>query len=140
MCGTLNIDNVGEEVVLNGWVAKRRNLGGLIFVDLRDKTGIVQVTFDDKIPQELFDRADSLRSEYVVGVKGKVCERSSKNTNIATGKTNDEIIKLFLDSAKDKKTQDISIIEKTLEILDFNKDGKFNSLDINILEKYNDKI
>ena len=85
MCGTLNIDNVGEEVVLNGWVAKRRNLGGLIFVDLRDKTGIVQVTFDDKIPQELFDRSDSLRSEYVVGVKGKVCERSSKNTNIATG-------------------------------------------------------
>ena len=73
MCGTLNISNVGEEVVLNGWVAKRRNLGGLIFVDLRDKTGIVQVTFDDKIPQELFDRADSLRSEYVVGVKGKVC-------------------------------------------------------------------
>ena len=85
MCGTLNIDNVGEEVVLNGWVAKRRNLGGLIFVDLRDKTGIVQVTFDDKIPQELFDRADSLRSEYVVGVKGKVCERSAKNANIATG-------------------------------------------------------
>ena len=85
MCGTLNISSVGEEVVLNGWVAKRRNLGGLIFVDLRDKTGIVQVTFDDKIPQELFDRADSLRSEYVVGVKGKVCERSAKNTNIATG-------------------------------------------------------
>ena len=85
MCGTLNISNVGEEVVLNGWVAKRRNLGGLIFVDLRDKTGIVQVTFDDKIPQELFDRADSLRSEYVVGVKGKVCERSAKNANIATG-------------------------------------------------------
>lgn len=85
MCGTLNIDNVGQEVVLNGWVAKRRNLGGLIFVDLRDKTGIVQVTLDDKIPQELFDRADSLRSEYVVGVKGKVCERSAKNANIATG-------------------------------------------------------
>ena len=85
MCGTLNISNVGEEVVLNGWVAKRRNLGGLIFVDLRDKTGIVQVTFDDKSPQELFDRADSLRSEYVVGVKGKVCERSAKNANIATG-------------------------------------------------------
>ena len=85
MCGTLNIDNVGQEVVLNGWVAKRRNLGGLIFVDLREKTGIGQVTFDDKIPQELFDRADSLRSEYVVGVKGKVCERSAKNANIATG-------------------------------------------------------
>ena len=85
MCGTLNIANVDQEVVLNGWVAKRRNLGGLIFVDLRDKTGIVQVTFDDKIPQELFEKADSLRSEYVVGIKGIVKERSAKNTNIATG-------------------------------------------------------
>lgn len=85
MCGTLNISNVGQDVVLNGWVAKRRNLGGLIFIDLRDKTGIVQVTFDDKIPQELFDKADSLRSEYVLGVKGKVLERSAKNENIATG-------------------------------------------------------
>ena len=47
MCGELRISDVDREVVLNGWVAKRRNLGGLIFVDLRDKTGIVQVTFDD---------------------------------------------------------------------------------------------
>ena len=85
MCGTLNISNVGQEVVLNGWVAKRRNLGGLIFVDLRDKTGIVQVTFDDQIPQELFEKADSLRSEYVVGIKGTVKERSAKNANIPTG-------------------------------------------------------
>ena len=85
MCGTLNIENVEQEVVLNGWVAKRRNLGGLIFVDLRDKTGIVQVTFDDKIPAEVFEKADSLRSEYVVGVKGIVKERSAKNMNIPTG-------------------------------------------------------
>ena len=85
MCGTLNISNVDQEVVLNGWVAKRRNLGGLIFVDLRDKTGIVQVTFDDQIPQELFEKADSLRSEYVVGIKGIVKERSAKNANIPTG-------------------------------------------------------
>ena len=85
MCGTLNIENVDQEVVLNGWVAKRRNLGGLIFVDLRDKTGIVQVTFDDKIPQELFEKADALRSEYVIGVKGIVKERSAKNENIPTG-------------------------------------------------------
>jgi aspartyl-tRNA synthetase len=63
MCGELRISDVDREVVLNGWVAKRRNLGGLIFVDLRDKTGIVQVTFDDKVPQELFEKADSLRSE-----------------------------------------------------------------------------
>ena len=85
MCGTLNMSNVEQEVVLNGWVAKRRNLGGLIFVDLRDKTGIVQVTFDDTIPQEVFDKADSLRSEYVIGVKGIVKERSAKNPNISTG-------------------------------------------------------
>ena len=85
MCGTLNMSNVDQEVVLNGWVAKRRNLGGLIFVDLRDKTGIVQVTFDDTIPQEVFDKADSLRGEYVIGVKGVVKERSAKNLNISTG-------------------------------------------------------
>ncbi len=85
MCGTLNMSNVDQEVVLNGWVAKRRNLGGLIFVDLRDKTGIVQVTFDDTIPQEVFDKADSLRGEYVIGVKGVVKERSAKNPNISTG-------------------------------------------------------
>lgn len=85
MCGTLNMENVEQEVVLNGWVAKRRNLGGLIFVDLRDKTGIVQVTFDDTIPQEVFEKADSLRGEYVIGVKGVVKERSAKNPNISTG-------------------------------------------------------
>ena len=85
MCGTLNMSNVEQEVVLNGWVAKRRNLGGLIFVDLRDKTGIVQVTFDDTIPQEVFEKADSLRGEYVIGVKGIVKERSAKNPNISTG-------------------------------------------------------
>lgn len=85
MCGNLNMNNLDQQVVLNGWVAKRRNLGGLIFVDLRDKTGLVQVTFDDKIPKEIFDAADSLRSEYVVGIKGVVKERTAKNPNIPTG-------------------------------------------------------
>lgn len=90
MCGVLNESNVGKQVVINGWVAKRRNLGGLIFCDLRDKTGIVQVVFDDKIPSELFDRADELRSEFVVGIKGEVRMRESKNPDIPTG--NIEII------------------------------------------------
>ncbi|MHC1723662.1 MAG: amino acid--tRNA ligase-related protein, partial [Aminipila sp.] len=85
MCGILNSDNINESVVLNGWIQKRRNLGGLIFCDLRDKTGIVQVVFDDKIPQELFECADRLRSEYVVGIKGIVKERQSKNADIPTG-------------------------------------------------------
>ncbi len=85
MCGTLTINDVDSQVVLNGWVAKRRNLGGLIFVDLRDKTGITQITFDDKIPEEIFALADTLRSEYVIGVKGTVKERSAKNPYLATG-------------------------------------------------------
>ncbi len=85
MVGTLRSRHIGEEVVLNGWVAKQRSLGSLIFVDLRDKTGITQIVFDDSIPQELFDLAASLRSEYVIGVKGVVRERSSKNPDIPTG-------------------------------------------------------
>ncbi|MBN7772442.1 aspartate--tRNA ligase [Clostridium aminobutyricum] len=85
MCGILNSSNIDESVVLNGWIQKRRNLGGLIFCDVRDKTGIVQVVFDDKIPQELFEKADTLRSEYVVGVKGIVKERQSKNPELPTG-------------------------------------------------------
>ena len=85
MCGELRTENIGESVVLNGWIQKRRNLGGLIFCDVRDKTGITQVVFNDKIPQELFDKADTLRSEYVVGIKGKVAERESKNTDLPTG-------------------------------------------------------
>ena len=72
MCGEFTADNIGEKHVINGWVAKRRNLGGLIFCDIRDRSGIVQVVFNDDIPQELFDKADSLRSEFVVGISGTV--------------------------------------------------------------------
>ena len=84
-CGDLRIADVEAEVVLNGWVAKQRSLGGLIFADLRDKTGIVQITFDDTICEDVFKRAESLRSEYVIGVRGIVKERSSKNPNLPTG-------------------------------------------------------
>ena len=85
MCGELRSEDIGKKVSLNGWVAKRRNLGGLIFCDVRDKTGITQVVFNDQIPQELFDKADQLRSEYVVGVTGTVTERESKNPDLPTG-------------------------------------------------------
>ncbi|WP_027399666.1 aspartate--tRNA ligase [Anaerovorax odorimutans] len=85
MCGVLNSGNIEDRVVLNGWIQKRRNLGGLIFCDLRDKTGIVQIVFNDNIPQELFQKADKLRNEYVVGVKGVVKERESKNKDLQTG-------------------------------------------------------
>lgn len=85
MCGSFRIDDIGREAVINGWIQKRRNLGGLIFCDLRDRTGIVQVVFDENIPKELFERADGLRSEFVVGIKGEVRERQAKNPDIPTG-------------------------------------------------------
>lgn len=85
MCGELRIEDAGKEVTLNGWVAKQRSLGSLVFVDIRDKTGITQITFGDDFAQDLLEKAESLRSEYVIGVKGIVRERSSKNSNIPTG-------------------------------------------------------
>lgn len=85
MCGQLRLQDVGKEVALNGWVAKQRSLGSLIFVDLRDKTGITQVVFDETTEKDIFQIAESLRSEYVVGVKGVVRERSSKNPELPTG-------------------------------------------------------
>ena len=85
MCGVLRMDNAGEEVVINGWVSKQRSLGGLIFADIRDKSGIVQVSFDDTTEKSVFEKAETLRSEYVVGIKGTVRERASKNSNIPTG-------------------------------------------------------
>ena len=84
-CGDLRIANVGEEVVLNGWVQKKRNLGGLVFVDLRDIKGITQILFDTNVSEEAFNKAEKLGSEYVVAVKGIVRERQSKNPNMATG-------------------------------------------------------
>lgn len=85
MCGELRLEDEGQQVVLNGWVAKQRSLGALVFVDLRDKTGITQITFNENCSPEVLDKARSLRSEYVIGVKGTVRERSSRNPNLDTG-------------------------------------------------------
>lgn len=84
-CGDLRAENVGSEVTVCGWVAKQRDLGALIFVDLRDKTGIVQLAFDENTDKEIFQKAFSVRSEYVLMAKGIVRERSSKNSEIPTG-------------------------------------------------------
>lgn len=85
MCGSLNKDNIGESVTLSGWVQKRRDLGGLIFVDLRDRSGIMQIVFDNKVSEDAFKEAEKLGSEYVITVKGKIYERESKNPNMPTG-------------------------------------------------------
>lgn len=84
MCGSLRESNLGEEVVLMGWVAKKRNLGSLIFIDLRDKTGITQIVIREE-DSENYEKARGISAEYVLEVKGKVFERESKNPDIPTG-------------------------------------------------------
>ena len=84
-CGNLRIEDAGKEVVVCGWVQRCRDLGQLIFIDLRDRTGVVQLAFNDQTDKEIFDKAFSCRSEFVLAAKGIVCERSSKNKDIATG-------------------------------------------------------
>lgn len=85
MCGTLNLSDISKDVCINGWVMKQRSLGSIIFADIRDKSGIVQVVFDENISEDVFKKALSLRSEFVVGIKGTVRERSAKNPDIPTG-------------------------------------------------------
>lgn len=86
-CTEVSADNVGQTVTVMGWVQTRRNLGALIFVDLRDRTGLLQVVFDENvIGKDGFDKAYTLRNEYVIAVVGKVQKRSgSVNTNLKTG-------------------------------------------------------
>jgi aspartyl-tRNA synthetase len=84
-CGTLRIEHADREVVLMGWIQKSRNLGGLIFADIRDTSGLCQIVFDINDNKELFEKAENLGSEYVVAVKGIIKERQAKNPNMATG-------------------------------------------------------
>lgn len=84
-CGQLTMENVGEEVILSGWVQKSRDLGGMTFVDLRDRYGITQLVFNMEINPGLCEQARKLGREFVVRTEGKVAERSNKNLQIATG-------------------------------------------------------
>lgn len=86
-CGTLTKENQGENVHLKGWVQRRRDLGGLIFIDVRDRSGIVQVVVNPEVSQEALEKADTLRNEYVVGITGEVVLRDPDTVNpkIATG-------------------------------------------------------
>lgn len=80
-CGELTLADVGKEVLLSGWVQKRRDLGGVIFVDLRDRSGIVQVVFNPEISQSAYETGDRVRNEYVLSLKGEVVERSPETVN-----------------------------------------------------------
>jgi len=100
-CGVLNISNLGNEVTLSGWVQKSRDLGGMTFVDLRDRYGITQLVFSMETNEALCLEARKLGREFVIQVKGTVIERSSKNKKIPTGEIEIEIAELtILNAAK----------------------------------------
>ncbi len=84
-CGTLRAGDAGREVTVCGWVQRQRDLGQLIFVDLRDRTGLVQLAFDERTDRALFEKAAGVRSEYVLAATGLVRERSAKNKDLPTG-------------------------------------------------------
>lgn len=99
MCGELNASNEGQEVVLTGWVAKNRRLGGVNFVTLRDRTGIVQLAFNDESDKDVFEKSEHLKSEYVIAARGKVIKRTPENIN------------------KDMKTGEIEVFVTELRVL-----------------------
>lgn len=107
MCGTLTAKDAGREVVLTGWVARNRKLGGVNFVTLRDRTGIVQLAFNDDTDREVFEKSERLKSEYVVAVKGKVLLRDEQNIN------------------KEMPTGEIEVFVTELRILNFSETPPF---------------
>lgn len=164
MCGELSMKDVNKEVVLMGWVQKRRSLGGLIFADVRDVTGLIQVVFDTDYNNDAFVKAESLRSEFVVAVRGKVCERQSKNLEMATGeievyieelkildsaetppiyiKDNDDVSEQmrlkyrFLDLRKPEMQKNLIMRSKTSKVIrDFLYDNGFNEVETPFLTK-----
>jgi aspartyl-tRNA synthetase len=106
-CGDLRKKDAGREVTLMGWVQRRRDLGGLIFVELRDRQGIVQVVFNPEVNREVHEKAQSLRSEFVVGVKGGVVIRPEGTANPKLG------------------TGEIEVIAKELKVLNVSKTSPF---------------
>ncbi|MBN1376542.1 MAG: aspartate--tRNA ligase [Dehalococcoidia bacterium] len=122
-CGELRVSNIGQDVTLAGWVHRRRDLGGLIFIDMRDREGITQVVFNPEISSNTHNTAISLRSEYVIQVSGSVSVRPSgtDNRNMATGQ--------------------IEVIAKSIKILNTSKTPPFYineevDVDENLLLKY----
>ena len=110
-CGELRIENVGEVVTLAGWVQRTRKMGGMTFVDLRDRYGITQIVFNNENDSELTERANRLGREFVIQVKGEVAERSSKNAKMPTGDI--EIIASELNVLSESLTPPLTIEDNT---------------------------
>lgn len=102
-CGEVSKEHIGQEVVLNGWVQKRRDLGGVIFIDFRDRTGIVQIVFNPEFNKTAWEIADKVRSEYVLAVKGTVVKRDPEavNPKLKTGEVEVHVAEIeILNDAK----------------------------------------
>ncbi len=110
-CGELRIENVGEVVTLAGWVQRTRKMGGMTFVDLRDRYGITQIVFNNENDAALTERANRLGREFVIQVKGEVAERSSKNSKMPTGDI--EIIAKELNVLSESLTPPFTIEDNT---------------------------
>ena len=96
-CGKVSENDVGKELTLAGWVNTRRDHGGLIFIDLRDRSGIVQLVMSPQYGEEAFHKAEAVRSEYVLAVKGKVRERSEDTVKATvTGELDDENLSILV--------------------------------------------
>ena len=95
-CGQLRIENVGQSVTLAGWVQKSRKLGGMTFIDLRDRYGITQLVVEADAEASLIETATSLGREYVIQVTGEVIERESKNSKMATGDIEIKVSKIVI--------------------------------------------
>ena len=85
MCGDARESHIGQKVTVMGWVQRNRNLGGLQFIDLRDREGILQVVFNDDLGEEILEKAKSIRPEYCIAVTGEIVKRESVNPNMPTG-------------------------------------------------------
>lgn len=111
--GTLSEKDVDQEVLLKGWVHKRRDLGGLIFIDLRDKSGLVQVVFNPDHSQSALETAEAVRAEYILEVKGKVVERAADTVNPALETGRIEVLATDLTVLNKAKTPPFLIQEET---------------------------
>lgn len=110
-CGELRLSNVGSEVTLSGWVQRTRKMGGMTFVDVRDRYGITQIVFNEAVDKELCDKANKLGREYCIQIKGVVNERESKNKNLPTGEI--EIIANELNILSESLTPPFTIEDQT---------------------------
>jgi aspartyl-tRNA synthetase len=115
-CGNLRITDAGREVTVTGWVQRQRDLGSLIFIDLRDRTGIVQLAFDESTEKEIFDKAFAARSEFVLAARGKVRERSNKNSEIPTGDIEIEVLELRVLAKSETPPFEIAENSQTAEL------------------------